>query len=94
MLDSNILNQVTGIFANLDSQYTFLSSISPQREEATEMIEFLNDFASTSPKLSVQPTPAQGNTFEFSILKNGESTGLPSVASPTVTNLLHYYLPY
>ena len=76
MLDSNILNQVTGIFANLDSQYTFLSSISPQREEATEMIEFLNDFASTSPKLSVQPTPAQGNTFEFSILKNGESTGI------------------
>ena len=48
MLDTNILNQVSGIFANLESKYTFSALISPEREEASEMTEFLNDFASTS----------------------------------------------
>ena len=76
MLDSNILNQVTGIFANLESQYTFLTSISQEREEAAEMTAFLNDLASTSPKLSIQSVPAYGDNLEFSILKNGEDTGI------------------
>ena len=76
MLDSNILNQVTGIFANLDANYLLSASISSHREEAAEITEFLNDFASTSTKLSVNFHEANDNSLEFSILKNGEPTGI------------------
>ena len=76
MLDTNILNQVSGIFANLESKYTFSALISPEREEASEMTEFLNDFASTSQNLSVDYATASGDLLEFSILKNDEPTGV------------------
>lgn len=76
MLDSNILDQVRGIFANLDAQYTFLTSIDKNREEAHEMIDFINDFASTSSHINVAHTEATADKLEFSILKNDEHTGI------------------
>lgn len=76
MLDSNILNQVSEIFANLDADFTLVATVSKNREESAEITDFLRDFASTSPRLTVTFIEVADNTLEFSILKNGEPTGI------------------
>ena len=76
MLDSSILQQVTEIFRNLEADYTFRISYAPLREESSQLIEFLNDFASTSSHLQVEKHEADGNTLSFTLLKNGEETGI------------------
>ena len=76
MLDTSILQQVTEIFRNLEADYTFRISLSPLREEASGLIEFLNDFATTSPRLSVEKHEADGDALSFTLLKNGEETGI------------------
>ena len=76
MLDTSILQQVTEIFRNLEADYTFRISLSPLREEVSGLIEFLNDFATTSPRLSVEKHEADGDALSFSLLKNGEETGI------------------
>ena len=76
MLDTSILQQVTEIFRNLEADYTFRISLSPLREEASGLIEFLNDFATTSPRLSVEKHEAEGDALSFTLLKNGEETGI------------------
>ena len=76
MLDTSILQQVTEIFRNLEADYTFRISLSPLREEASGLIEFLNDFATTSPRLSVEKHETDGDALSFSLLKNGEETGI------------------
>ena len=76
MLDTSILQQVTEIFRNLEADYTFRISYSPLREESSQLIEFLNDFASTSARLNVEKQEAEGDTLAFSLLKNGEDTGI------------------
>ena len=76
MLEPNILQQVTEIFRNLEADYTFRISYAPQREESVLLIEFLNDFASTSTRLSVEKHEAEGDALAFDLLKNGEDTGI------------------
>lgn len=76
MLETTILQQVTEIFRNLEADYTFRISLSPLREESSQLIEFLNDFASTSPRLSVEKHEADGDALAFTLLKNGEDTGI------------------
>ena len=76
MLDSTILQQVTEIFRNLEADYTFRISYSPLREESSQLIEFLNDFTSTSPHLNIEKHEAEGNTLCFALLKNGKETGI------------------
>lgn len=76
MLDSNILAQVSGIFANLDNSYTLSVSVAENRDKAQELIEFVSDVCSVSPKLSATTDYASGNTLEFTILKNGNPTGI------------------
>ena len=76
MLDTSILQQVTEIFRNLEANYTFRISYAPQREESSQLIEFLNDFASTSTHLSVEKQEADGDALAFDLLKNGQETGI------------------
>ena len=76
MLDTSILQQVTEIFRNLEADYTFRISLSPLREEASGLIEFLNDFATTSPRLIVEKHEVDGDALSFTLLKNGEETGV------------------
>ena len=76
MLDSTILQQVTEIFRNLEADYTFRISYAPLREESSQLIEFLNDFASTSPHLNIEKYEAEGNILCFALLKNGKETGI------------------
>lgn len=76
MLDTSILQQVTEIFRNLEADYTFRINYAPLREESSQLIKFLNDFSSTSARLNVEKQEAEGDTLAFSLLKNGEETGI------------------
>ena len=76
MIDSSIIQQVTDIFANLDSRYTLSAYISAEHESSDEMVEFLNDFATTSSHISVEHHEAAGNTLYFDLLKDDVPTGI------------------
>ncbi len=76
MLDTSILQQVTEIFRNLEADYTLQVSYSSQRGESTQLIEFLNDFATTSSHLKVVKEEAEGDALDFSLLKNNQDTGI------------------
>lgn len=76
MIDSSIIQQVTDIFANLDSRYTLSAYISSEHESGAQMAEFLNDFATTSSHISVEHYTATGNTLYFDLLKEGRPTGI------------------
>ncbi len=74
MLDSAMKDQLSGIFAGLTTNYIFDVTVAPEHENRHELLELLNDVASCSEKLSVQVTDGDG--LEFSLLKNGEKTGI------------------
>ncbi|RGP16110.1 alkyl hydroperoxide reductase subunit F [Parabacteroides gordonii] len=74
MLDSAMKDQLSGIFAGLTTNYIFDVTVAPEHENRHELLELLNDVASCSDKLSVQVTDGDG--LEFSLLKNGEKTGI------------------
>lgn len=76
MLDTSILDQVRGIFAQLEANYTFEIKASDSREEAPELTAFINDVASCSDKISCKTAKAEGNSLELSLLKNGKHTGI------------------
>ena len=76
MLDQSILQQVKGIFQALEADYTFRISYDPGREESPQLIEFLNDFATTSPKLHNEFAEVKSGALEFALMKNGADTGI------------------
>lgn len=76
MLDTNILDQVRSIFQQLDASYTFEIIHRPGHEPSQELVEFLEDVASCSDKLSCQLAEAEENGPTFTLLKNGVSTGI------------------
>ena len=63
MLDNNILNQVKSIFASLKSQITFEVIGNKNDEKKDEQLDFLNNIASTSEKLSVSFTEKTIHNF-------------------------------
>ena len=75
MLEPTILQQVTEIFRNLEADYTFRMHVGTSLA-GTQLAAFLNDFVSTSPRLSVETHEAHGDTLSFTLLKNGEDTGI------------------
>lgn len=76
MLDNNILDQVRGIFANLNANFTFEMACSSAREESSDMLAFLEDIASCSNHISCRQVEATGNTLEFTLLKDNQPTGI------------------
>lgn len=76
MLDNNILDQVRGIFADLNANYTFEIACSSSREETNEMLAFLQDIAGCSSHIICRQVEATGNTLEFSLLKDEKPTGI------------------
>lgn len=76
MLDTAILQQVTDIFSTLEADYTLVARCSASRDERAQLIEFLTDFATTSPRISIEQHAAEGDTLEFTLLRNGEATGV------------------
>lgn len=76
MLDRSLLDQVQGIFLPLEARYTFHVTYDPKHEQAQELVEFLNDVAGCSDKLSCRLTETADRRLEFSLLKEEEETGI------------------
>lgn len=74
MLDSNVLEQVRGVFGSLTSDITLSVVRNTNDEHSSEFSAFVEDIASTSSKINV--VYAEGEQFSFSIMKNGEPTGI------------------
>lgn len=75
MLDSNILEQLKGVFGNLENEIAFLHNES-ENENQSELLEMLNSVASVSDKLSVKSSGLKVEAPSFKILKNGKETGI------------------
>lgn len=76
MLDSNILEQVKGVFQNIENHFILRATIDNTHGNATEMLEFLRDFVTTSPNLSLEEEENNASVVAFSLLKNNEATGI------------------
>lgn len=74
MLDTSLKEQLLSVFSGLKNQYTFNITVSDQHEYYNELVELLNDVASCSDNISTRISVGDG--LEFSILKNGDSTGI------------------
>ncbi|RHJ92975.1 alkyl hydroperoxide reductase subunit F [Parabacteroides bouchesdurhonensis] len=74
MLESALKDQLKGIFANLNANYTFDIHVSPEHESRQELVDLLNDVADSSEKLNIQITDSKD--LRFSLLKNGQKTGI------------------
>lgn len=74
MLDTSLKDQLKNIFAGLETQYTLDAIVSPQHENRQELTEMLADVAECSDKISYQMR--EGKNLEFSLLKDGEPTGI------------------
>lgn len=74
MLDSATKEQLRGIFASLNGQYTFDITVAPQHESRMELLELLNDVADCSDHLAC--TVHDGEGLLFTLLKDGQQTGI------------------
>ena len=83
MLETSILDQVRGIFQQLEARYIFHIIYHPKHEQAEELIGFLKDVASCSDKLSCRLTETDEPKLEFTLLKEDKETGIKFRAIPT-----------
>lgn len=74
MLDSTLKEQLLSVFSGLQANYTLYATVSPQHENKGELSELLNDVAVASEKITCQVE--DGTDLSFSLLKNGEDTGI------------------
>lgn len=74
MLDTTLKEQLKTIFEGLEATYTFDIVVSPQHESRQELVEILSDVADCTDKISNRIT--EGDGLSFTILKNGEKTGI------------------
>lgn len=77
MLDQSIKEQVTGVFQLLNGNYTFDVKYDPLRNDAKELVEFINDVVSCSPLLTATFNEVSGsNELGFSLVREGTPTGV------------------
>jgi alkyl hydroperoxide reductase subunit F len=74
MLDAALKEQVQNLFAGLEANYVFDISSPPRHENREELLELLNGVAAASGKVSCKLS--EGASLRFSLLKNGEATGI------------------
>lgn len=77
MLDASLKEQVRSIFSGLKADYTFDMEVAPQHESRGELVEL----ASCSDRIACRERPGEG--LRFSLLRNGEPTGISFRAVPT-----------
>lgn len=82
MLDQDIKEQLKGIFASLKTGISFRIYAGGDSTQAAEMKSFLEDVASTSPKLSVEHSQADADAPTFEIVRNGTPTGVKFCGIP------------
>lgn len=82
MLETNISDQVREVFRQLEAHYIFRITCHPEHGQTQELINFLNDVAGCSDKLSCQLTETDEPKLEFTLLKEGKETGIKFRAIP------------
>ena len=84
MLDKDIITQLEGIFANLETSFTFVVNGVADRKETRDMVEFARDFASSSPALETKEvdTPTEENAPVLELWKDGKPTGVSFCGIP------------
>ncbi|WP_439183182.1 alkyl hydroperoxide reductase subunit F [Carboxylicivirga taeanensis] len=81
MLEQAIKDQVTQVFANLKSSFTFQVAVADNHPNKNELTGLLEDVAACSDKIETELTNSE--SLSFTILKNGESSGVTFRAVPT-----------
>ena len=74
MLDTNILEQIKGIFSTLQAEIVLRVECDKDAGQNAGLVSFVEDVASSSDKIAVEY--ADGEGFRFSIIRNGENTGI------------------
>ena len=74
MLESALKEQLKGIFAGLEANFTFDISVSSSHENRTELVELLGDVADCSDHITCVVN--EGSRLKFALLKNGDRTGI------------------
>ena len=74
MLEPALKDQLRGIFAGLESEYTLQIVVSPQHESRGELLELLDDLASCSSHITC--VVSEGEALSFTLVKNGNRTGI------------------
>lgn len=74
MLESALKEQLKSIFASLEANFTFDIYTSSQHENRAELIELLEEVATCSSHITCRVN--EGRKIEFTLLKEGEATGI------------------
>lgn len=74
MLDTQLKEQLRGVLAVLEADYVLAVSVASGHESREELVELLGDLTDCSEKISCRVS--EGEALEFSLLKNGEDTGI------------------
>lgn len=80
MLDSALKEQLRGVFAGLETDFTLVINVSSQHESRSELLELLGDLADCSDHITCLVEEGEG--LKFAILKNGDQTGITFRAVP------------
>jgi alkyl hydroperoxide reductase subunit F len=75
MLDKDLKEQLQGVFAELKHSIELAVDASDHQQQ-TELLDFLTDLASTSPKIYVTMIKEKSSVPRFQILKDGKATGV------------------
>lgn len=81
MLDQATLQQLSQIFAELNHSYTLEVEVTPNHPSREMLMELLNEVASVSPRITLQER--LGQSLRWSLLKEGQPTGISMRAVPT-----------
>lgn len=83
MLDKEILSQLQGIFAPLGADIELRMSPGSDSAAAEQMKEFIDDVASTSPRISAGIAPATGSEApSFALIVGGDPSGVRFTGIP------------
>ena len=80
MLEPALKEQLKGIFAGLEADFTFDISVSASHESRAELLELLSDVAECSDHITCMVN--EGSGLKFTIGKNGKPTEITFRAIP------------
>lgn len=80
MLEPALKEQLKGIFAGLEADFTFDISVSASHESRAGLLELLEDVAECSTHITCVVN--EGSGLKFAIWKNGHPTGITFRAIP------------
>ena len=86
MLEPALKEQLKGIFAGLEADFTFDISVSASHESRAELLELLSDVAECSDHITCMVN--EGSGLKFTIGKNGKPTEITLIAQRSQKNPL------